>query len=124
MVGTFRNDHALNVFLEEVGTAYPLSEAVNILLYQAVRELLFNIVKHANAQKVLVSLSYAPDKIMITVEDDGSGFDAQKVGANEYQGKGFGLFNVNERLTYMGSSMAIHSKIGQGTVIMIEASVQ
>ena|GEM_PF-2876120 len=122
LVGAFKKDHALNVFLEEVGQPYPLSEALNILLYQAVRELLFNIVKHADANHVLVSLSYAPDKIMITVEDDGCGFDAPTVSANEYDGKGFGLFNVKERLTYMGSSMSINSKIGQGTVIMIETS--
>jgi len=124
LIDSFRKDHTLNVFLEEVGEPYTVHETMNTLLYQAVRELLFNASKHAQAKHVLVSLSYAPDKIMITIEDDGVGFDAIKVAANEYQGKGYGLFNVKERLAYMGSAMSIHSSVGNGTIVTIEAEIQ
>lgn len=99
----------------------PLDDDVRALLYRAVRELLVNVVKHAQAQNVKVSIGRDNDKIRIEVADDGVGFipspHLNKTG-------GFGLFSIRERLSYLGGSIDIESKPGQGTHVRLTAPIK
>jgi signal transduction histidine kinase len=92
----------------------PLGEDVRILLFQGVKELLGNVVKHAQARHAKVSLHRAGEKIRVTVEDDGVGFEIPPVSG---VGKiaGFGLANLRERLAYLNGGLEIESKPGHGT---------
>jgi signal transduction histidine kinase len=81
---------------------------VEVILFRALRELLVNVVKHAEASKVRVTVK-APEKdVRIVVEDDGKGF------VEEDSKGGFGLFSIRERLTHLGGKMKIDAATGQG----------
>ncbi len=98
----------------------PLEEDLQILLYQIVRELLLNVVKHAVARKVTVSIMRRQKGfILIRVEDDGVGFTpALGVYTKDLNG-GFGLFSVRERVNYLGGTFEIESDENSGTRIML-----
>jgi len=98
----------------------PLDTDVRVLLFQAVRELLVNIVKHANARTAKVSTRKVSDNIWVTVEDDGVGFDISTANtADDYTKGGFGLFSIRERLRQIGGSVDIRSGPGQGTKVTL-----
>jgi PAS domain S-box-containing protein len=100
----------------------PEAEDIKILLFQSVRELLFNVVKHAGAQSASVKMSLTPDQqVRIDVEDKGAGFNAEQMQTNDDGITGLGLFSIRERLEQMGGRMEIHTTAGQGTCVSIFA---
>lgn len=90
-----------------------LDTPLRIMLFQATRELLFNIVKHAHCSDVKIAMTADGDRLKITIEDNGVGFDPAALNAQI----GFGLFNIKERLTYFGGHCEIESAQGKGTRI-------
>ena len=103
-------------------TADPLANPdagdIRILLYEAVRELLFNAVKHARVDRINVNLALGPgDTICIQVSDDGVGFDPNATldDKNQLQA-GLGLFSIQERLVaLLGGHLDIQSAPGKGS---------
>lgn len=110
-----RND--VDVFFEEHGEAVELSDGVVLVLAQIVRELLFNVVKHAQASASVVSLSYEVNKVRITVTDDGIGL------SGEVNDRGFGLADSRNRLHDLGGNFEFGSKDGSGTHVVLELPV-
>jgi len=102
---TFRND----------GAPKPLAEDIRIVLFQSVRELLVNAVKHAKAHEVILDIVWSEDSVRITVADDGAGFDSEGLLTAPSRNRGFGLFNIKERLDYLGGTLDIESRPGQGS---------
>jgi len=102
----------------------PLDDDVCALLYRAVRELLVNVVKHAQAERVQVSICKDNDNIRINVVDDGVGFKPPAEGLGSGKTAGFGLFSIRERLSYLGGSIDIESKPGEGTQITLVAPIK
>ena len=96
----------------------PLHVDIEVILFQVLRELLVNVVKHANATRVDVSLRRLGDRLALQVRDDGDGFDAAAVITGSGSG-GFGLFNIRERLQLLGATFEIES--GPGTTVMVTA---
>jgi PAS domain S-box-containing protein len=98
-----------------------LDNKISVILFEAVRELLVNVIKYARAKTVNVHIRKAENKILIDVEDDGVGFIPSKLDSVLLQGKrgGFGLFSVKERLEYLGGDMNIKSSPGKGTCITL-----
>jgi PAS domain S-box-containing protein len=96
---------------------------VRTLLYESVRELLFNAFKHARAQHVTVELAVAADgQLLVTVNDDGVGFDSAALDdRSSARQPGWGLFSIRERLTLLGGHVAIQSAPGKGTCIRLFA---
>jgi CheY-like chemotaxis protein/anti-sigma regulatory factor (Ser/Thr protein kinase) len=97
--------------------ANPETSDVRILLFEAVRELLFNAVKHAHVDRVDVNLALGPgDTIHIQVSDDGAGFDpsATLYDRNHPQA-GLGLFSIQERFALLGGHLDIVSSPGTGS---------
>jgi PAS domain S-box-containing protein len=90
---------------------------VRTLLFESVRELLFNVVKHAGVNQVDVALARdADDMLCITVTDAGVGFDAARLAERTETGRvGWGLFSIRERLTLLGGRFEIDSAPGKGT---------
>lgn len=93
---------------------------LQILLYQSIRELLMNCVKHARAEHVTVSVRDEGFRTRIEVRDDGRGFDTMFIEWSD----GFGLFSIRERLRYIGGELVIESEPGAGTRITILAPVR
>jgi two-component system, NarL family, sensor kinase len=108
-----RGDFIIDADLEEVGR--PASQA---LLYRAARELLANINKHAGATEVTVRLFHAGDRIVLTVADDGAGFEPSIVDQRVAEGH-IGLASLQARFDSMGGAMSIDSTIGSGTVVTV-----
>lgn len=89
-----------------------------LLLLRIIQELLNNIVKHANANKISVSLNYETDKLIITVTDNGTGFNPEQ--KQSYPNKGLGLRNIQNRLKLVKGSMVLKSEPGKGTTAIVE----
>ncbi len=92
-----------------------LADDLQILLFRCIREVMINIIKHARAQTVKVRIERHPESVEVVVEDDGIGFDVEKIGSSASKAGGFGLFNVKERLEYVGGSFTIESQPGSGS---------
>ena len=95
-----------------------LSRDIEVLLFQATRELLMNVVKHSNAKTVDVKLSSRDQKVRVEVSDNGTGFDIKKTFHPDLKG-GFGLYSIRERLQHIGGQLSIKSKPGQGTTVLV-----
>lgn len=90
---------------------------ISIFLYKTVRELLINIVKHAQACKAKVAIGSDGNNIQISVEDDGIGFDVEKLYGYSGEKETFGLFGINERINHIGGTIKIKSLPQQGTLV-------
>ena len=102
--------------MEGLGDCIPLNESVRALLYRAVRELLVNVAKHAEAKNVQIVLDRAEQGFRIAVQDDGKGFDASVL-KGRGKGGGFGMLSVRERLVRVGGVFAVESVLGKGTKV-------
>ncbi|NNL77430.1 MAG: hypothetical protein HKO68_13935 [Desulfobacterales bacterium] len=83
------------------------------IIFRNVRELLFNAVKHARANKISVRLEDRNTIMRIIVEDEGIGFDPHAVNRTGYKIGGFGLFSIKELMADLGGSLKIVSEAGQ-----------
>jgi signal transduction histidine kinase len=90
-----------------------------MILFRVVQELLNNIVKHAEATIIEVALNYTQTELIITVTDNGKGFDRSEL-SNNQRSRGLGLSNMEKRLTPIGGTIVITSEIGNGTIARIE----
>jgi CheY-like chemotaxis protein/anti-sigma regulatory factor (Ser/Thr protein kinase) len=96
---------------------------VRTLLFESVRELLLNAVKHGHVDRVTVVLARGrEDTLRLTVADEGRGFDPSELVDRAKAGHaGWGLFSIRERLTLLGGRFEIESAPGQGTRIHLIA---
>ena len=102
----------------------PLDDDVKIFLYQAVRELLTNVAKHAQVKNARVSVKKDNSNIRICVEDGGVGFTHPHKGLSKDGKKGYGLFSIEERLDYLGGYFEITSRDGRGTQARLTAPLK
>jgi signal transduction histidine kinase/CheY-like chemotaxis protein len=96
---------------------------VRTLLFESVRELLFNAVKHARTDRVRLEVALDPDDLLcITIEDQGIGFEPAELERRTKAGQvGWGLFSIRERLTLLGGRFEIDSAPGKGTRVRLIA---
>ncbi len=107
------------VHFEDDGQPRSLEHELNILLFNAVRELLINVAKHAKAQNVRVSIQSDNAGVRVCVEDNGIGFTLPGTGVPPGQSNSFGLFSIKERLHYVGGHLDIKTAPGNGTCITL-----
>jgi PAS domain S-box-containing protein len=112
-----RQKYGLDVRVTADARANSDRKDVRTLLFESVRELLFNAVKHAQAEWAAVDLRVgADDELCITVSDEGIGFDPAALADQAKSTQvGWGLFSIRERLTLLGGRLEIQSAPGQGT---------
>jgi len=94
----------------------PISEAVATAAYRIAQEALTNTVRHARATKASVSLTAENGHLLLTVRDDGQGFDPQAVPESE----GIGLAGMKERANLVGGRLRVRSARGEGTEIRLK----
>jgi signal transduction histidine kinase len=111
----FGEKYDFQVEFQDDGRRKPLDEETGVALYQMVRELLLNVAKHAKAKKTGISVEKVSDKIRISVADDGIGFDAMNGMGRKNRKRGFGLFNIRQRIDHMGGKLEMESRLGYGT---------
>ncbi|MBM4273773.1 MAG: hypothetical protein FJ134_04810 [Deltaproteobacteria bacterium] len=112
--------HGTVAYFETDRHPKPVEENLRILLYQAVNELLLNVVKHSRARHVQVSIWREGDRLRLGVYDDGVGFNPAAIRARWGKREGgFGLFSIRERLRPFGGLLEVDSKPGFGTQVVI-----
>lgn len=121
LVERFRGQQGIPAAFSDDGAPKPLSPDLRVLLFQAIRELLANVVKHARAKRVTVEIRRNGDSIEIKVSDDGIGFDISRVLVTGADAVGFGFLSIRERLGYSGGDMEFDSAPGKGTRILLRA---
>jgi len=122
LASQMREQFDLQVEIDAKVNLNQLEEHIRVLLFRAVRELLFNIVKHAGTRQAAVHLEQVDGRVCITVTDEGAGFDAEKV-LNDLA-LAHGLLILRDRLNLMGGTMEVDSKVGKGTRVRIEMPVE
>jgi PAS domain S-box-containing protein len=113
-----KEQYGLHIDLKANEDFPSLDHNLRMLLFQSIRELLFNVVKHAGILEAKVTLEQVNGHGRITVKDDGKGFETEAVLNNTQTAHG--LLIIQERLNLLGCHMEIVSKPGEGTHIWIE----
>jgi signal transduction histidine kinase len=93
-----------------------LSPSVEIMLYRIVQELLNNIAKHAQATEAIVQFIREGNRLSVTVEDNGKGFNTMAAD----QSKQAGLDSVKSRVDYLNGQISIESETNVGTTVMMD----
>jgi len=104
------------IICEQFGPDRQLGSIADINVYRIIQELMNNSLVHGKAAQVLVQLTKTADKVLITVEDDGKGFDLDSL----KRSPGIGVTNIRSRVNYFSGKLDIESKRGEGTTINIE----
>jgi len=92
-------------------------EAIKIVIFRVLQEALNNVAKHAKTKGLCVSLMAMDGQIELVVEDNGQGFDVERVRSTKRLGRGFGLTSMKERTELSGGIFALDSTLGVGTTI-------
>jgi len=96
---------------------------LKISIFGAVRELLFNCVKHSGVKNARVVISINNGSIITKVTDNGKGFDSSIL-SESGRGVGFGLLKIRERASFIGGNLIIESEPGQGSRFHLTVPVQ
>ena len=120
LCGEFKLRTKLDVSFISDDQPAKLTHELKIVLFQAVRELLVNVVKHAKAKRVSITWVILNNEIELTVEDDGIGFDIADVGNKGSAEGGFGLFSLRERLKLLGANLVVESS-KKGSTMRVRA---
>lgn len=98
-----------------------LPSVVTLTIFRIVQEACNNIFKYSQAENVTIVISYLEDNIVVSVQDDGIGFDKNSIGKGEKNtSSGFGLSIMQERVQLLYGSFSIDSELGKGTKVTIE----
>jgi signal transduction histidine kinase len=101
--------------IEVRGQGSPITPKKKLNMIRIMQESLGNIIKHAKATEVDISIKEKDGKITMEIKDNGRGFDSAII-----QSKGYGLRNMKNRCDEMGAEFKIRSEIGKGTEIVVE----
>ena len=117
-----KQHHELRVGMTLNVTSVELSEEHAILLFQSVREILMNIVKHADTTEAALTVDLTQQTLVVTVKDTGRGFDlsAERSSPEPH----FGLFSIRERMEAVGGEFVLTSIRGQGTTATLSLAVK
>jgi PAS domain S-box-containing protein len=117
LVEQFRDKYKSDISFQDDEEPKPLDEAARVVVFQAVRELLVNALKHSDAESIRVKVSRDRGNLSVLVQDDGTGFDEASEKSYSPKIGGFGLFNIRERLKELDGGLEIESTAGKGTCI-------
>ncbi len=120
----FQIKHNMKCKVESDNKPKPLSQDIEIVLFRSVRELLVNIVKHAQAGKVKITIRVNKKNLRLRVTDDGIGFTQETRANRAYKDHQFGLFNITERIRHLGGQLEVDSQIGRGTMVTLVAPLK
>ena len=117
LVDDLRRQSGLAVEMEETGTERELAPSVQRAVLRIVGEALRNVAQHAHAQNSKLTLRYEEQEVVVTIEDDGEGFDADLT-MNSAEATGhFGMVGMRERAESVGGALVLRSEPGRGSII-------
>jgi signal transduction histidine kinase len=95
-------------------------EGKELAIYRIAQEALTNVIRHARAKNVFVNLVKKDDKLLLSVEDDGVGFDQDKVMKTSKRKGPLGLLIMRERAIQLDGEFTLESQRGKGTHVLVE----
>jgi two-component system sensor histidine kinase UhpB len=110
-----QRNRSVTVDVSLLGDFVGVDETVAIAIYRIVQECLTNIARHSDANKIIVTLHRKSDELILSVEDNGKGFDPRLVSS------GFGVAGMRERVQGLGGHFELNSRVGFG--VQIQASL-
>ena len=105
--------------LKESGNVFKLEKQKEMVLFRIVQEALNNTVKHSKAKNITVQLDYQTDFFLLSISDDGTGFNTDELNAAE---NGIGLLSMKNRAALIGGIFSLHSSSDTGTTISVQIS--
>jgi signal transduction histidine kinase len=120
MCSNISSGKLMQVKLQSYGMEERLDASTEIMLYRIVQELLSNIIKHAQATEAIVQFNRDAGRLMVTVEDNGIGFNQHDVDDKKHSGLGI----IKSRVNYLHGTIAIDSREKVGTTVMMEFIVE
>jgi signal transduction histidine kinase len=118
LASQMQEQYGLKVDIQSSGTPVELDEKLRVLVFYALRELLFNIVKHAGTLEAVVRFEHGDSRMRVIARDEGAGFDGAAV--MDDPKIAHGLLMIRHRLNLLGCSMEVRSEPGKGTEVIIE----
>jgi signal transduction histidine kinase len=106
----------LKVSLQAYGMSQRFNAGTEIMLYRIIQELINNIIKHAQATQAIIQFNKDGNRLTVTVEDNGRGFNTQEVDAGTHTG----METVKSRVNYLNGNINIDSQNGIGTTVLME----
>ncbi len=113
------NGNNMTVEVQDYGLNERLDNTLEISIFRVIQELITNIIKHANANEIHISLTNHDSLLNIIVEDNGKGFDAKVLPEKE----GMGLKNIEKRIEHLEGTFEIDSTLEKGTNIIINIPI-
>jgi signal transduction histidine kinase len=121
LANQMHEQYGLDVSIQTNGVSTRFEDTLRIFLFQAVREVLFNVVKHAETLHATVTLQQNDGYIQVIVSDGGVGFQSNAF----EQGNGTGgLIRLQRRVNLMGCSLHVQSQPGEGTRVILQIPSQ
>jgi len=114
LVTRFEETNSLDIDVNVKEEFPEVPEPVRVFFYQAIRELLFNIIKHSGKREASIQLDRSENQIRVRVEDGGDGFDPEVVKEQLHLPESLGLFQIQERLDALGGKMIIDRSASGG----------
>ena len=116
-----KNNSTIDFSYKVEGIPYPIQNVVALTLLRVIQEACNNSMKYANAQKVSVKLYYMENKLVLSIQDDGIGFDPSAISQTSSDDhSGFGLPMMKERVYLLSGTIDIQSEKGKGCTILVE----
>jgi len=119
-VNGFKERTGITVEIEDEGEVHDLKDNLNTILYRVTQEALNNVLKHAEAHNVMITITRNENVIILRITDDGIGFDREKKMVSIPGNSGLGLPGMRERIQLVGGELSVSSKNGIGTTLMVE----
>lgn len=117
LVDDLRRQTGLHVEMDETGPQRELEPIVERAVIRIVGEALRNVAQHASATHAKVGLQYGAEGVVVTIEDDGRGFDVEQTFSSA-EGRGhFGVVGMRERAEAAGGQLVVRSEAGHGTIV-------
>jgi len=109
----------IDVRVETRGAERPLAPEVEAGLFRVAQGNIGNIMRHSKAKNAAIALDYQANQVVMSIKDDGKGFDVSKLTGVDERGRGSGLFSMKERVKLMGGSCSVESRPGSGTTVAV-----
>jgi signal transduction histidine kinase len=120
-VRTFHARHGLSIDFQTMGLeGVRLPPAVETGLYRIVQEALTNVVQHAHTRRVSLLLEVRAGSVAVIVEDDGHGFEVDRLMRGPADKRRLGLHGMRERAELMGGTLTVESAPGTGTTVFVQ----
>lgn len=119
LLSSIQINHRIQTVFHVEGTEQETTPVINLTIYRVIQEACNNIIKHANAASIVVTIAYKENEIGVEIQDDGDGFSVQRIREDQQNGHGLGLSIMKERIYLLSGDLELDTQEGRGTKIKL-----